>query len=550
MEDGGMSAYCQATMRDERGQTAAEYLGVLLLIGVIVAAVLGAGTGTAVAGGLKHAVCAILQQDDCDTGAPGAPPPGVGDSDLDGPSLTDHPLPVLPFPGSVTVSCTYDERDPRTCVPHGGPGVSVQASGELKVERTPTSLDANGCPWQNLSVQAKLQLSANAEAKGAKAGGSLSGYLGRSTAFQVTVAPDQADAIADGDRPPPNPVDPTTLRAGESVQLTEDFYKGVSAKGSYRALQLELGYDEGHRVSSGVKRISPTTVRVLVGDSDFVRNALKLGVGYKDVAVSLGNSKDLADGKLHGVDIDISNPAGWEAYQAFLASGQLPPEGTPGTLNPTKAETVVYTDVTQIEAKLGGLKLGGRLNDSEGRFTETHNADGTTDTTGFARYGNVGVAVTTKKDAGGDVVGTPTRSLLLEDVDPSLVGALYTATGKTPPQDPGRNVRLDFTEGQLEQLRQAALSRLADKIELNRDGRPSNAEIARSLQENHGVIEYKGVQYGFTGLDVFLGMAETPEDALIALYHGGMSSGAVAENLAGLMLDGDLHLDTINQPQC
>ncbi|WP_028062614.1 Flp family type IVb pilin [Solirubrobacter soli] len=537
-------------MRDQRGQTAAEYLGGLLLVAVIIFAVLTTGTGTAVADGVENAVCKILQRDTCDpTATPGDP--GVGDSDLDGPSLTDHPLIALPFPGSVTVSCTYDERDPEKCVPHGGPGVSVQASGEIKVERTPTSLDANGCPWQTLSLQTKLQLSANAEAKGAKAGGSLSAYLGQSTNYSVTVDPGQADDIADGDRPAPNPVDPTTIKAGESVQLSEDFYAGINAKGSYRAIQAEMGYDEGHRVSSGVKRISPTTVRVMVGDSDFVRSALKLGVGYKDVAVSLGNSKDLADGKLHAVDIDISNQAGWDAYQAFLGSGKLPKEGTPGTLNPTKASTVVYTDVTSLEAKLGGLKLGGRVNDSEGRFTETHNADGTTDTTGFARYGDVGVAVTTKKDANGNVVGTPTRSLLLEGVDHSLVDGLYqVTTGQHAPDGVSSNVRLDFTEGQLEQLRQAALSRLADKIEMNRDGRPTNDEIASSLQENHGIVEYKGVSYGFTGLDVFLGMAQTPEDALIALYHGGMSSGAVAENLELLMLDGGLKMNVLNEPRC
>ena len=87
-----------------------------------------------------------------------------------------------------------------------------------------------------------------------------------------------------------------------------------------------MGYDEGTRVSSGVKRISPTTVRVMVGDADFVRQALKLGVGYKDVSLALGNTKDLSDGKLHAVDIDISNQAGWDAYQAFLSSGKLPEE--------------------------------------------------------------------------------------------------------------------------------------------------------------------------------------------------------------------------------
>jgi hypothetical protein len=537
-------------MRDERGQTAAEYLGILLLVAAIIAALVLIHPAPAIAGGIKHAICSILQKD-CDTATPTQPgQPGVGDSDLDGPSLTDHPLPVLPFPGSVTVSCTYDERDPEKCMPKGGPGVSVQASGEIKVERTPTAMDANGCPWQNLSVQTKLQLSANAEAKGAKAGGSLSGYLGTSQTYQVTVDPGQADDIADGKRPPPNPVDPTTLHNGESVQLTEDTYAGMNAKASYRAIQLEMGYDEGHRVSSGVKRISPTTVRVLVGDADFVKQALKLGVGYKDVALSLGNSKDLADGKLHAVDIDISNQAGWDAYQAFLGSGKLPKEGTPGTTKPTKAETVVYTDVTSIEAKLGGLKLGGRVGSSEGRVTETHNADGTTDTVAFARYNDVGIAVTTKKDADGNVVGTPTRSLLLQNVDPSLTGGIIQATGGTPPDDPGHDIRLDFTDDQLETLRQVALTRLADQVAMNRGRRPSNDEIAQSLRDNHGIVKIDGVEYDFGGVESLLGAASTPEEALMALYHGGASSGAIAETLELMLLDSGQKLDIVNEPKC
>ena len=161
-------------MRDERGQTAAEYLGVAAAgrrdrLRRALRRHRHGGRGRHQARGLLDHAADRLRR-----AAERRGDPGVGDSDLDGPSLTDHPLPVLPFPGSVTVSCTYDERDPQKCVPHGGPGVSVQASGEIKVERTPTSLDANGCPWQNLSLQTKLQLSANAEAKGAKAGGSLS----------------------------------------------------------------------------------------------------------------------------------------------------------------------------------------------------------------------------------------------------------------------------------------------------------------------------------------------------------------------------------------
>ena len=40
-------------------------------------------------------------------------------------------------------------------------------------------------------------------------------------------------------------------------------------------------------------------------------------------------------------------------------------------------------------------------------MTETHNADGTTDTVAFARYNDVGIAVTTKKDADGNVSARP-----------------------------------------------------------------------------------------------------------------------------------------------
>ena len=33
--------------------------------------------------------------------------------------------------------------------------------------------------------------------------------------------------------------------------------------------------------------------------------------------------------------------------------------------------------------------------------------------------------------------------------------------------------------------------------------------------------------YGFGGVESLLGAADNPDDALIALYHGGLSSGAV-----------------------
>ena len=53
MWDGACPPTVRPTMRDERGQTGAEYLGGLLLVALIIFAVLTTGTGTAVANGVE-----------------------------------------------------------------------------------------------------------------------------------------------------------------------------------------------------------------------------------------------------------------------------------------------------------------------------------------------------------------------------------------------------------------------------------------------------------------------------------------------------------------
>jgi hypothetical protein len=94
-----------------------------------------------------------------------------------------------------------------------------------------------------------------------------------------------------------------------------------------------------------------------------------------------------------------------------------------------------------------------------------------------------------------------------------------------------------------------ALNRLADKVALN-GRRPSTQEIEESLRDNHGIVKIDGVEYAFGGVESLLGAASTPEEALMALYHGGLSSGAVANELELLLLDDGHDLDIVNQPTC
>jgi hypothetical protein len=167
----------------------------------------------------------------------------------------------------------------------------------------------------------------------------------------------------------------------------------------------------------------------------------------------------------------------------------------------------------------------------------------------LARYNDTGLAVTTRTDAAGNV--STTRSLLLHDVDPSQIAGLYQLTGSQPPSDPGHDLRLDFTEPQLRRLQQYALDSLADRIEQSQGKRPTNAQIQQSLRDNHGVIKFDGVEYGFTGLDEMLAEAQTPNDMLIALYHGGAAASSTLENLERLIFDHTHHLPaTIVNPSC
>jgi len=541
-------------MRGERGQTAAEFMGMLLIACTIIATIAATDLDTRVANATRKAICGIARGDHCTitrTASNVRPPvdrPQRVLASAGPPVRRGRPVLALPFPGSVSVACSYDERDPGTCVPDGGSGFGVTTTGEGKVERSPTTLDANGCPWQNLAVSATLKLTATGEAKGEKAGGALQGYLGDQQRYQLTVSPGAADAIARGDRRPPNPVDPRTIQSGESILLTEESYAGLNLKASYHELQVEMGYDRGRRVSSGIKRIDPDTLRVFVGDEAFVREALKFSASAKGLSVALGNTKELGDGKLHSIDIDIHSNAGWNAYQQLLESGRLPGAGAAGTFNPTHASTIHYSDSTEISAKLGGFQIGGQLNSADGRVTSTRNPDGSLTTVGTARIGHTEIAITSTRDAAGRPVGRPTRSLLLHDVDPSLIETLYARTGQRPPGDVGRDLRVDFSPAQLDQLRQIALQKLAGRI----PGHPSTGEVQRSLREHHGLeVDYRGVHYDFGGIEMQLGAARTGNEMLEALYHGGLSSGAVLQSLLDLPVGVQRSLPvSIGRPQC
>jgi hypothetical protein len=74
-------------MRRERGQTAAEYVGVLLVVASIIAALVASQPGHAIADGVQSAVCKMIGGDDC---GGSARPPGATKEDRDGDGIPNE----------------------------------------------------------------------------------------------------------------------------------------------------------------------------------------------------------------------------------------------------------------------------------------------------------------------------------------------------------------------------------------------------------------------------------------------------------------------------
>src|SRR5215216_2957408 len=111
------------SVHEDRGQTSPEFAGVLAAIGVVFAAIFALGLGPGVANAAKQAVCQIVNST-CEEA--GEPPEQPTEQPPEGPTPIDFdlPFPVLPFPGSVSVACSYTTSSPGACRP-AEPGVSV-----------------------------------------------------------------------------------------------------------------------------------------------------------------------------------------------------------------------------------------------------------------------------------------------------------------------------------------------------------------------------------------------------------------------------------------
>jgi hypothetical protein len=533
-------------LRGSAGQTTAEWLGVcvaVLALAGFTATAMPSVAG-AMGGAAQRAVC-LVGGGSCG-GAGGRPAPGTRKSALDpsapnsGPAIGPGSRAVgLPFPGAGSISVTVDashEGGPANAKPEEGapPDPSAKAGYKLgvsaKFERStsPCSIDGTGTPTVTLSTTADIKAEAGVNGEKGGVGAGITGSLGRSTTYSVKTDPATADRITSHAVAPPNPADPRSVPAGSSILLNRDSYKGYDASATYHHITAELGYKDGHRVSSAVQRLDADHVRVTVGDSDFVENVLGLKVGTDDVAVGISMGNGFAEGKARSVDIDVGTEAGWEAYQRFIAKGILPAQDAPGTSNPTTSTSATETSTSSITGKLG--PLGGTKGGTtvQGQIVETVRPDGSKTTTGFSRRGDTVIAATYDRDPSGKIVDSH-YALHLQDTDRHLIDGYNQLTGGHLEDSSNRDLAFAYSESDLDNLRDQALDQiLASQRGVN--GSPfedggTRAQLRAYLNDHpmgDGLFPSAGPMAQISIID--MARAKEPADVLVALQNSGLGS--------------------------
>lgn len=446
-----------------------------------------------------------------------------------GPALADAPADEigLPFPGSVATDfgCGYGTKGSScshipTPDPKKTPGLDasieltrteVKKRGEedLGEDGRKVSLEVSG-DWavnEKLSLETKKQIELE-----------LQHSVSRGVSYEATLDPARAEAISNDEEAPPNPIDPASLKKGDGLVFAHEHTDGDSQAVGYKLVKAGASHETGTRESTGVTRVDDKTVRVYVGNEELVRNAVSFGVGIDELGATIGNSSEFDRGKVRQVEIDTSTKAGQDAYRRFIGSGSLPDAKTRGVEDSAIADTARWSSKSELSVHIGPLKVGTSAEGGKGVVTEVKHADGRIERTFTTDHGDVG-AISKRTDQ----KSQPTQAgftLLLQDVHHDYVDGYRQLHGIDEEVDGNKDLRVDFTEQDLNEMRDQAVEQLVDYTEQMRQ--PLTPTEVREKLRDHEPVMAMGVQ-----TEMIAG-AKSPDEVLDAVDRIARSNSTAA----------------------
>jgi hypothetical protein len=478
---------------------------------------------------------------------PGAPNegPAVGDSFLDD-VFGLAPFSILGEGESLSVEggCGAQTGSPVKCIgketggkkgtqparkPKRGPFAGVEVVGSAATSRGEPSTRMNGRSYSTLDVSADVRTEGSLGVDGkAGAGGKVSAKEGRKANYSVTVGERRAERIVDGELDAPDPMNPETLRQGESITLGDSRYSGSGGEISFRFFRFGGGEEEGETESAAVQRVGKDRVRISVGNEDYVQSNLEIGAGMDEANVSLGSVHQLRQGERSQIELDLSTPAGRREYRRFIGSGNMPdPEG-PGRRNAATVNGWYASEGSEVKTKAGPVSASDSSSGHSESETTTDYLDSQREEVEYEHvWGDTTLQRTRNTSRGGEEQQSAT-SILVEEVSEDVLADALESRGvrDVPELDEASTVRLDFNNAELARLKDGAIEKYTEDY----DDEVAPEEISERVRGRIPPIDMRGdIVDRFTDATSILTAAENPEDVAEELQLMGEMQGDADE---------------------
>jgi len=330
---------------------------------------------------------------------------------------------------------------------------------------------------------------------------------GARLSYEAVVTADQGARIAGGDlTAAPNPFDPLAMPEGSSVLIRGQALEGSSLDVGYKLPRVGSTHTELEGLGFGVRRTGGGTVEVMAGPVSTVENDLFVGIGHRAwISAGISAQHSMESQSLRVATLDLATQEGRDAYQSFLATGQVPDWRPPGVLRSGTSEVFEAQQQAYAGLNVGSASIGIAGPGSDLLIAETRWQDGRVEQTTTYQLGNATSEVSFPRDAAGQaVLGQTTWRLVVADTHPALAG--YLAAADTDPAavvhfDGAQHVQYTFTTDDLMALRQQARDAL-------------QATIGGDFLER---LDRGEVALGIPDRDLAIAAATSPEAVFLAL---------------------------------
>jgi hypothetical protein len=194
-------------------------------------------------------------------------------------------------------------------------------------------------------------------------GSTASGVAG-SRSYTLNLTQAEINRLQTGQLPLPNITDPRAMPAGTQITISAEVFGATNLGASYQGLKISDQVRAGVGYSFGVEKLDGNKVRISVGPTAALERTQSIGLGVElgsvEVSAELSRSSKLSGAALASVELDLSTPQGVAAYNKFLQTRNLPPDG-PGVSHRTTSQVMTAQEAAKAGLTVGPLSVGSNL---------------------------------------------------------------------------------------------------------------------------------------------------------------------------------------------